>query len=312
MPTPTLVLLGLLQALLVLLAAPFFSGLARVLRAKLHSRKGPDVWQNYRDLVKLFQRQEVVPAPAGWVYRAAPYVTLATTLLIAGMIPILTRQSPLGRAGDAILVIYLFGLTRFFLALAGLETGSIFAGIGASREMGLSALVEPTLILVLLVLSLAVGSTDLGRIAAEVAAGAVPLGSPGIWLAGAAMAVAAYIEAGKLPFDLAEAEQELQEGPLAEYSGPSLALLKWSLYMKQVLAAALFLALFFPGGAAEVTLAGILGALGAFFLKVTALFVLGALVENTMARLILFKAPEVTWVAFGLALAAFVFQLVNL
>ncbi|APC09430.1 respiratory chain complex I subunit 1 family protein [Neomoorella thermoacetica] len=312
MPGIKLFFVGLMQALLVLLVAPLFAGLTRVLRARLHSRRGASIFQDYRDIFKLIKRQEVVPAQASWVFRFTPFVVMATTLLIAMVIPILTLQSPLGMAGDLIAVVYLFALLRFFFAVAGLDSGSGFAGIGASREMVLAILVEPTIILVLFVLALLTGSTDLGAISQKVAFGSISYYRPAVWLGMLAFAVATFIETGKLPFDLAEAEQELQEGPLTEYSGRSLAILKWSLSMKQVVVIALFLAVFFPfGSAAAVSTSSLLVSAAAFLLKVTGFYVIAALMENSSARLIIYKAPEVTWLAFGIALLSFVFYLVN-
>ncbi|MDI3257106.1 MAG: respiratory chain complex I subunit 1 family protein [Kyrpidia sp.] len=312
MPGSTLFLIGLVQAVLVLLAAPLFTGLSRTLRAKIHSRKGPDILQDYRDILKLIKRQEVVPAQAGWVFRATPYVLMATVLLLAMMIPILTLQAPMGLAGDLIAVVYLLTVFRFFFSLAGLDSGSIFAGIGASREMALGVLTEPAIILVLFVIALLSGSTDLGTISQKVAAGAFSYSSPVVWLGMVAFAVATFIETGKLPYDLAEAEQEIQEGPLTEFSGRGLALLKWSLGIKQVVVIALFLAVFFPfGSAAALSFSSLLISMILFLLKVAFCYVIAALLENSMARLLLFKAPAVTWGVFGIALLSFVFYVAS-
>ncbi|WP_022856200.1 respiratory chain complex I subunit 1 family protein [Thermodesulfobacterium thermophilum] len=174
--------------------APFFSGFARVLRAKIHSRKGPSIFQDYRDIFKLIKRQRVVPAQSSWIFCLTPYVMMATILLIAMMTPILTLQSPLRMVGDLIAIVYLFALGRFFFAAAGLDSGSGFAGIGASREMTLAALVEPTIILVLFVMGLLAGSTDIGVISQKVATGEISYYSPTVWLAMAAFSIAAFIE----------------------------------------------------------------------------------------------------------------------
>src|SRR5574338_1017755 len=128
MISPGSVLLGLLQALLLLAVAPFFSGLSRVLRAKMHSRRGPGLLQNYRDLFKLMKRQEVVSAQTTWVFRLAPYIIMAALLLIAAILPVVTLHSPFGWVGDLLLVIYLYALARFFFTLSGLDTGSNFGG----------------------------------------------------------------------------------------------------------------------------------------------------------------------------------------
>jgi len=311
MTTASLIVIGLLQALLVLLLAPLFSGFSRVLRAKMHSRHGPTIYQNYRDLAKLMKRQEVVSEQAGWVFRFTPYITLVCMLLVALIIPILTAQAPFGFVGDLILVIYLFALSRFFFSLAGLETGSTFGGIGARREQLLSVLIEPVMLLVLFVMALLAGSTNLGTISSKIASGQVPYYTS-VWLGMLAFAFASFVEMGKLPFDLAEAEQELQEGPLTEFSGRSLAMLKWGIYTKQVVLVALFLAVFLPfGNMATFSIPAILLALVVFLLKVTLFYFIVAILENAMARVRFLKASAVTWAALGAAILSFVFYLAN-
>jgi hydrogenase-4 component C len=306
-----MIVIGLLQALLVLLLAPLFSGFSRVMRAKMHSRHGPTIYQNYRDLAKLMKRQEVVSEQAGWVFRATPYIIMVCMLLVALIIPIFTAQSPFGWVGDLILVIYLFALSRFFFSLAGLETGSTFGGIGARREQLLSVLIEPVMLLVLFVMALLAGSTNLGTISSKIASGQVPFYTS-VWLGMLAFAFASFVEMGKLPFDLAEAEQELQEGPLTEFSGRSLAMLKWGIYMKQVVLVALFLAVFLPFGSMTTpTIPAILLAIVVFLLKVALFYFIVAILENAMARVRFLKASAVTWAALGAAILSFVFYLAN-
>lgn len=307
----TLLIIGILQAILLLLLAPLYSGFARVMRAKMHSRTGPPLMQNYRDIRKLMTRQEVVSEQAGWIFRVTPYVNLACMFLAAMVIPALTTASPLEAAGDLILIVYLFALPRFFLAVAGLESGSSLAGIGARRELLVSALAEPILLLVIFVMALLTKTTNLGRISTEVATGVFPF-SLAYLLGLAAFAFAAYIEMGKLPFDLGEAEQELQEGPLAEYSGRSLAILKWSVYLKQLVLVALFMALFIPFGAmTELSVVDFILALIVFPLKAALWYFIAAIFENAMARTRFMNAPAVVWMALGMALLSFVFYLAN-
>lgn len=304
-----LLILGLVQAALLLLLAPLFSGLARVLRARVQTRQGPPLLQNYLDILKLMKRQQVISGQAGWAFRFTPYLQMAALLLLALLTPLLTRQSPLGPAGDLILAVYLLALPRFFFALAGLETGGTFAGIGGRRELLLSALVEPVLILAAFVMALLAGSTNLGAISGAVAGGTLPY-SMAVWLALIAFAFAIFVEMGRLPYDVAEAEQELQEGPLAEYSGAALALMKWGLALKQLALAGLFLALFAPFGAMEqFSTGGLLLALLALLLKLAVLAAAVAVLENLMARARFIKAPALSWLALGAALLAFVFYL---
>jgi hydrogenase-4 component C len=303
--------IGVVQAVLLLLLAPLYSGFARVLRAKMHSRHGPPLMQNYRDITKLMTRQEVVSNQAGWIFRSMPYLSLGMMFLAATVIPVITTASPLEAAGDLILLVYLFALPRVFFALAGLESGSTFGGIGARRELLVSALVEPILLLAIFVMALLSGTTNLGRISTEVATGTFPY-SLAYLLSMAAFGFAVYVEMGKLPFDLGEAEQELQEGPLAEYSGRSLAILKWSIYLKQLVLVALFVALFLPFGAmAALSLIGILVAIIVFPLKAALWYFVAAVFENAMARTRFMNAPAVVWIALGMALLSFVFYLAN-
>lgn len=306
-----LILIGVLQVVLLLLAAPLFSGFSRVLRAKMHSRKGPPLLQNYLDIVKLMKRQQVISQQAGWIFRLTPYISMAAMLLVALALPVLVVQSPLGVASDIILLIYLFALPRFFFALAGLESGSTFAGIGGRRELLIAAMIEPVLILVVFIIALLAGSTNLGQISTQIATGNIQL-SMAFWLGLAAFAFATFVEMGKLPFDVGEAEQELQEGPLAEYSGPALALMKWSIYLKQLVLVALFFALFLPFGAMTgITPLGFIVALLAFLLKAVVFYFLAGIFENAMARARFMKAPAATYLALGAAVLSFVFYLAN-
>jgi hydrogenase-4 component C len=297
---------------LLLLAAPLISGMSRVLRAKFHSRRGPGLLQDYYDLRKLLGRQEIVPAQAGLIFHVAPYVFLVAMLLVAMAIPAIMIQSPIGAMGDLIAVIYLFALARFFLTLSGIDSGNIFAGIGASRETTLAVLNEPVMMLSLFVVALLAGSTNLGTISAAVFTPQMPSYAATV-MAMLAFSFAIFIEMGKLPFDLAEAEQELQEGPLTEYSGRSLALMKWGIYLRQTVAAALLVGLFAPFGAAA-SLAPLSIVLGSVILLAKLVLVFSALsfLENTMARIRILDSARFTYVAAGAAMLAFAFSLAGI
>jgi hydrogenase-4 component C len=305
-------LLALFQALVLVLAAPLVSGMARVIRAKMHNRIGPGLLQDYRDLYKLMQRQEVWPPDSGWVFRRMPMIIMAALLVISTGTPMLTRFAPIAACGDLITTIYLFALARFFLALSGIDSGSSFAGIGASRELTVGVLVEPTMLLSLFVTALLVGSTDLGTIGTAIASGHVH-SVTAVVVAGLAFGFAIYVELGKLPYDMAEAEQELQEGPLTEYSGPSLALLKWSLAFKQTIVVGWFVGLFLPfGSAVALTPVAVLLGLAAFAVKVLVIFLVVGVVSNSVARTRFRFMPRHSWVGVGVASLAFVFYLVGL
>ncbi|ELF1195768.1 hydrogenase 4 subunit HyfC [Escherichia coli] len=311
-----LVIFALAQAVILLLT-PLFTGISRQIRARMHSRRGPGIWQDYREIHKLFKRQEVAPISSGLMFRLMPWVLISSmlvlvlVLVLAMALPLFITVSPFAGGGDLITLIYLLALFRFFFALSGLDTGSPFAGVGASRELTLGILVEPMLILSLLVLALIAGSTHIEMISNTLATGwNSPLTTV---LALLACGFACFIEMGKIPFDVAEAEQELQEGPLTEYSGAGLALAKWGLGLKQVVMAALFVALFLPfGRAQELSLACLLTSLVVTLLKVLLIFVLASIAENTLARGRFLLIHHVTWLGFSLAALAWVFWLTGL
>ncbi|EMJ9773465.1 respiratory chain complex I subunit 1 family protein [Morganella morganii] len=304
-------LFAVVQAIFLLLLTPLFTGISRQIRAKMHSRQGPGIMQDYRDIIKLLKRQSVAPRDSGFIFRVMPYVLLGSMLLLAMALPVVTTTSLFSGAGDLIIILYIFALFRFFFSLSGLDTGSPFAGIGASRELTLGVLVEPILFLGLLVVALIAGSTNIGSISAVMSQGWV---SPtATLLAMLACGFATFIEMGKIPFDVAEAEQELQEGPLTEYSGSGLALVKCGIGLKQVVVAVLFLSIFFPFGSASVLTAGsLLLALGLMLVKLLVIFVLASLVENSLARGRFLLTHHVTWLGFGVAALGFVFYLTGL
>lgn len=307
------ILLALLQAVILLALTPLFTGMSRQIRARMHSRRGPGVLQDYRDIFKLLKRQSVAPGASGFVFRGMPFVMLGVMFMLAMALPVFTRQSPLSPVADIITFAYLFALSRFFFSLSGIDSGSSFAGLGGAREAMLGILVEPFMILSLMVVALVEGSTNIGAIGNGIVNGYAqcPLA---IVLAMIAFGFAMFIEMGKLPFDVAEAEQELQEGPLTEYSGASLAILKLGVGLKKLVVAQFFIGVFVPVGAigANPGALDIVIAVIALPLRLAVLFALAGLIENSMARTRYIMTSKVTWVGFGVAALSFVFYLAGL
>ncbi|MDY4594077.1 MAG: NADH-quinone oxidoreductase subunit H [[Pasteurella] aerogenes] len=304
-------LLAVLQALLLLILAPLFSGISRMIRARIQSRRGPGILQDYRDIAKLMKRQNILPENAGWVSKWMPYVLISSTLVVAMGLPLFTKVAPFGAGGDLITAVYLLALFRFFFSLAGLDSNSTFSAIGASREVTLGVLVEPILMLALLVIALIVGSTNFGVMSVALA---------GTWqypiatlMALVACAFAVFIEMGKIPFDLAEAEQELQEGPLTEYSGPALALIKVGLSLKSMVVAAIFVSVLLPFGSAEsLSISAVIFGVVFFFIKLLIAYVIACVIENSLARTRFMLTGKFTRVGFGISVMAFVFYLTGL
>src|SRR5258708_27270264 len=149
------------QLLLLLLVAPLISGIIKTLKARLQTRRGPNVLQPYSDLFKLLRKGMVIPDTASWIFSAAPYIVFVTAALVGLMTPMTATDAPLSLFGGVLAIVYLLALGRFFLALSGLDTGSSFGGLGSSREMTLSPIVEPTMMAAIFTVPIAANSTNL-------------------------------------------------------------------------------------------------------------------------------------------------------
>lgn len=304
--------IAIVQALVIMALAPLVSGMARVIRAKMHTRKGPSIFQDYYDIAKLFKRQDVHPADSSFIHRITPAVYLGVMLVLAMGIPMFTSWSPVPILGDIIVILYLMALARFFFSLATLDSADAYAGVGGLRELLVGVLVEPTMILALFVTALCVGSTNVGIMSQCVSIGYVsaPIS---VILAGVAFAFACYVELGKLPYDASEAEQEIQEGLLQEYSGASLAMMHIAMPMKQIIVASWFVAIFLPFGASlDFSIAGILVGIVTYLLKMLVVFVLCALIENLVSRVRFKLLGRQTWAMFGISVFALVFCLMGI
>jgi formate hydrogenlyase subunit 4 len=305
---PLLAVLG--QVLLVLLFSPLITGFSRKLKACLQSRKGPAMLQPYRDLYKLLRKGMVVPQTASWIFPATPYVLFATTLLAGLLIPTVTTQAPLSAIGGVLAVVYLLALGRFFLALAGLDAGSSFGGLGSSREMTISAIAEPALMLAVFTVALGAASTNLSSMAQAAVGQSWQFLAPSQMLAFAALFIVLIAETGRIPVDNPATHLELtmiHEAMILEYSGPHLALVEWSAAMKQMVLMTLLINVFFPYGlSATGSLAAAAGSVALFVLKLGALALAVVLVETGNAKMRLFRVPELLALAFVLSALALI------
>jgi len=303
-----LYLLEALQCLLTLALSPGLVGLVRLLKARLQGRRGPGLLQPYRDLAKLLNKERVVSTQASWVFHAAPCVLFASTLVVGLLVPLVAAPLPFDRVGDLVVVVYLLLLGTFFLALAGLDTASAFGGMGASRAMTIAALAEPTIALAIFGMAAGAGSTNLGMIVARTLDHPEATLSPGHLMAFAALFIVMLAETGRLPVDNPATHLELtmiHEAMILEYSGPYLALVEWAGQMKFFLFLALLANLVFPWGVAvQPTPRALLVAGAALVVKLVVLAVSLAVLETRLAKLRLFRVPELLGVSFLLALLA--------
>jgi formate hydrogenlyase subunit 4 len=302
------VLIEAIQGLLALALAPGLVGFVRWMKARLQNRRGAPAWMPYFELARLFRKETLVSSNASWIFHAAPFIVFGSTLVVALLVPVLVTPLPFNSVADLFAVVYLLLLATCFLALAGLDPGSAFGGMGASREMTIAAISEPTIALAILSLALAAGSTNLGEMAARTVAHPTSALSPGHILAFAALFIVMLAETGRLPVDNPSTHLELtmiHEAMILEYSGRYLALIEWASWLKLVVFMTLAANLFMPWGLATTpSVAGFAVAAASTLLKLAVLAVAVAVLETRVAKLRLFRVPELLAVSFVLALLA--------
>src|SRR5574337_1554066 len=304
----TKILIEMLQLLIVGLGAPLLVGLVRPVKARLQGRRGARVLQPYADLRKLLAKEAVVSETTSWIFRFTPYLLVATMLLSALLVPLLTTRTPLGFIGNIIVLMYLFLLGTFFLALAGLDAGSGFGGMGSSREMAVAALAEPTVMIAIFAIALRVGNTELDEIVRRGAADSLLLLTPGHLLAFMAFFMVALAETGRLPVDNPATHLELtmiHEAMILEYSGRHLALLEWAAGLKLAVFLSLIANIFAPWGIATTPApAAMMVGFLIYLVKIGTLAVGIAALETAVAKLRLFRLPALLSGSFALALLA--------
>jgi formate hydrogenlyase subunit 4 len=233
--------LALVNLAFALLLAPLYEGLLRKMKAMIHSRKGPPITQPYLDLLKLLGKEDL-RTTGGMLYAAAPALTLGSVLLLALLVPMGARP-PLGFAGDIVVLLYVAAISAVLLMLTAFASASPYASVGSSREMMMLLSVEPVM-----VVALVVGALKAGTLAtSDIIVWQLEHGSSiSMAIAGIAFFLALQAQAGKLPFDIPEADQEIMGGPLVEQSGPRLALFRWATWSKQFVLAVLLVEVFVP------------------------------------------------------------------
>ena len=262
--------------------------------------------------MKLLRKDAVVSEHATAVFRWAPAVYAGCFATAALLVPVLWSRAPLAGWGDAIALVGLFALGRFALALAGLDTGSSFGGMGSSREVAVAALAEPALLLVLFAVAWRTGGTDLSGATEYLVSQGVAAVAPSQLLALAALVIVVIAETGRVPADNPDTHLELtmiHEGMLLEYSGRPLGILVWASLLKQIVLFSLVAALFFPFGVAA-TPSEIPAAVGALLLKLVALAFVMSVVESSSAKLRILRLPELLGAASALAVLALVAEVV--
>jgi len=293
-----------IQMLLVLLLAPLLTGLVRRIKAHLLRRRGASPLQPYRDLLRLLRKEAVLAHNASWLFRSTPYMLFAATWVAAALVPTFATGLQFSWSADLIVVIALLGSGRFFLALAGMDIGTSFGGIGASREMMIASLAEPAMIMIVFSLALLAGSTQLSHLAGFMTSVGLRVS---LALALIALVMVAIAENGRIPIDNPATHLELtmvHEAMVLEYSGRHLALIELSSSLKLLLYMSLIGCVFLPWGLAAPDsgfadhIAGIL----AYLVKLAVGAVLLALFETMIAKMRVFRVPDFLGAALMLSL----------
>jgi formate hydrogenlyase subunit 4 len=301
--------------LLVLLLAPLLTGFVRKVKARLLLRQGPPLVQPYLDLIRLMRKEVVLADNASWLFRVVPYLVFASTWVAASLVPTFRTGLLFSWTADLIAIIALLGNARFFLALAGLDVGTSFGGIGSSREVMIASLAEPAMIMIVFTLALIAGSTQLSTMAAFMNSSAVGLRvSLGLGLL--ALILVAIAENGRIPVDNPATHLELtmvHEAMVLEYSGRHLALIELSSSLKLTLYVSLIACLFAPWGlhSEGAGMAAISLGVVAYLAKLGVGGVLLALFETSIAKMRVFRVPEFLGVALMLGLLATLLRFVS-
>ena len=292
--------------LLVLLLAPLLTGFVRKMKARLLRRRGPPLLQPYRDLVRLMRKEVVLANTASWLFRVIPYIVFAGTWVAASLVPTFGSGLLFSWSADLIAIIALLGSARFFLALAGMDVGTAFGGIGSSREVMIASLAEPAMLMIVFTLALVAGSTQLSTIAAFMVSSQVGL-RVSLGLAVIALVIVAIAENARVPVDNPATHLELtmvHEAMVLEYSGRHLALIDLAAELKLLLYVSLIACLFTPwgiAGAAASVPALLIGA-GIYVAKLAVLGLLLAVFETAIAKMRVFRVPEFLGAALMLGL----------
>ena len=284
------------QMLLVVVLAPLLTGFVRKAKARLLRRRGPPLIQPYRDLIRLARKEAVVADSASWLFRFVPYLVFAATWVAAALVPTFATGLLFSWSADLIAIIALLGAARFFLALAGLDVGTSFGGLGSSREALFGALAEPAMIVIVFTLALVAGSTQLSTVAAYMVSSNVGL-RVSLGMALVALIIVALAENGRIPVDNPATHLELtmvHEAMILEYSGRHLAVIELAAMLKLVLYVSLIVCVFVPWGLA-IADAGVadrlLGAL-LYLVKLVLAGVALGVFETSIAKMRVFRVPD--------------------
>lgn len=301
----------LIQFAVILCTAPLVNGIIRKIKAFSQKRKGAPILQLYFDIFKLLIKDRVVSETSSWIYKGAPYITFASALCASLFIPVTTLLKPISFTGDIILAIYILAMGRFFMTLAGLDTGSTFGGMGSSREMMISSIFEPALLVAVFTIGLLAKSTSVFVMMANSVQAGLGVVQPVYALLFLAIFIILIAETARIPVDDPATHLELtmvHEAMLLEYSGRHLALMEYGASIKQLVMITLLANLFIPlDGFINISIPalGILVSILLYLLKVIFISILAGFTEVCTVKLRLFSIPNLAAISFILSFLGF-------
>ncbi len=298
-------LMALAQTLVFVAMAPLLGGWIKRVKCHMQNRAAPSLWQPYRDLAKLFRKHTVLAANASWIFRATPYIVFGATVLAAAVVPLVAVNLPTAAIADVIVLVGFFALARFFTALAGMDIGTAFGGMGSSREMMIGALAEPVMLMAVFTLAMSASTTNLSEAVTYTLNSGLVL-RPSFIFAALGLMMVAVAESGRIPVDNPATHLELtmvHEAMILEYSGRHLALIEWAGQLKLMIYLVLVANVFFPWGiATEMSPDNLATGVVAIAGKLALLGVLLVTWETVMAKMRLFRVPQFLGFAFLLSL----------
>ena len=300
----------IVQIMVIILVAPFVNGIINKVKAFSQKRKGAPLFQMYFDLYKLFNKQTVISDVSSWIFKVTPYIVLATAVVAALLVPVTTLLTPMTFPGDIIVMVSLFALGRFFMVIAGLDTGSSFGGLGSSRETMISSLIEPSILISVFTVALIAKSTSIFIIMNTMKDLNTPLAHSVFIMEFLSMLIVIIAETSRIPIDDPATHLELtmtHEAMLLEYSGRHLALMQLGMQIKQLVFITLLVNIFVPldqlitfTGFAAVVVSILL-----YVIKVVFISILIAIIEISTVRVRFFSIPNLAAMSFILAFIGF-------
>jgi formate hydrogenlyase subunit 4 len=307
-------LYAVINTVFVVLISPLFISLIKKVKAYTQGRQGPPLLQTYYLLAKLLKKERVYSTNSSVIMRITPYINLACVLVASLFVPLIFIPAPVAGIGNMVLFLYLLVCGKFFMALAGLDAGSTFGGMGSSREMMLSAVIEPVIIISFAALGLLMKTINLHEIFAATIRSSLLI-NPATILISMSLFIVLIVETSRLPVDNPETHLELtmiHETMILEYSGSDLVMMEMSHAIKQTLLMAILINVLIPFGlTAHPTLWSVILSILSFVIKCTALAVITGIIESTFAKSRLFRLPNMFMLAFFFSLSTILFELLK-